>query len=349
MINIDFHLTGDAWSGMTMTGSLRLTDVVFQSADGALSGEPINVEMTLREPITFSLKNDLLEMKALDLFINGNRFALSGKMTNLNGLPRIDTQVTTENLKIEVLNASYPFLLNAFPEQVGFGGDFDMNVRLAGNQLDSTIEGRLDLTELMFSFADYFYKPPQEPLVMNFKARVNTTQILEAGGSFEMGRFQLGHYNFIEDVLNRLLAGAKNQKEKEKLLDDYRQLPHTFEKICGDLSYEDEQARISNIHIVNLSPDQSPGINAVLDGVVNFSDSSLDMKGEIIISEELTRRIIAIAPENTAYLSNGSIVLGFHHAGTIDSFSLEIFPRAIQLPQEQTPGPADSGTSGDGL
>jgi hypothetical protein len=331
LINIGYHLNGDAWSGMTLTGGLRLGDVVLQSADGALSGEPINMEMTLREPITLSLKNDLLEMKALDLSINGNRFALSGKMTNLNELPRVDTRVTTENLKIEDMNASYPFLLKTFPEQISFGGDFDMDVRLAGNQKDSTIEGRMDLTELTFRFADFFYKPPREPLTMDFKARVSTTRILEAGGKFEMGRFELGHYNFIEDVLKRLLAGAANQKEKEKLLDRYRRLPHAFEKISGDIAYKDDHAMINNIRIVNLAPEKQPGIDAVLNGTVNFSDGSLGIKGDIIISEELSRRILDIAPGNALYLCNGSIVLGFLHTGTIEKFNLEIFPAGIQL------------------
>ncbi|MEW6076966.1 MAG: DUF748 domain-containing protein [Thermodesulfobacteriota bacterium] len=337
LINIGYHLNGDAWSGMALTGGLQLSEVVLQSADGAMSGEPINMDMTLREPITLSLKNDLLEMKGLDLCINGNRFSLSGKMTNLNGLPRVDTRVFTEDLKIETMNASYPFLLRAFPEQVSFGGDLDMDVRLAGNQTDATIEGRMDLTDLTFRFADYFFKPPQEPLTMDFKARVNTSQILEAGGKFEMGRFELGHYNFIEDILNRLLANAANQKEKEKLLECYRHLPHAFEKITGELSYKDDQARISDIRIVNLAPEKRPGIDAVLNGMVNFSDNSLNIKGEIIISEELSRRILDIAPGSALYLSNGSIVLGFLHTGTIDKFDLEIFPAGIQLAQGETP------------
>jgi len=335
-INIDFHLDGDAWSGMTMTGSLRLTDVVFQSADGVLSGEPINLKMFLREPITLCIKDDLLEMKALDMDINGNRFTLSGKMTNLKELSRVDIQLATESMEVGVLTSAYPFILNAFPEQVDLDGCFDMGVHLAGSQLDSTLEGRMDLTELAIGFAEYFHKPAQEPLVMEFTARVNTSELIESAGTFEVENFQLGHYNFIEDVLNRLLANATDPVEKQKLLDSYHRLPHTIEKVSGTVTYENNLARINDIHITNLRPVPEPGVNAVLDGMVDFTDNSLDIKGDIIISEELSRRIIAIAPDNSPYLSNGSIVVGFQHTGTIDKFSLEIFPQGIRLGQQET-------------
>lgn len=334
LINIDFHIIGDAWSGMTMTGNLRLTGVVFQSVDGIVSGQPINLEMFLREPIVVCVKDDVIAMSALDMMINDNRFTLSGKMTSLKGLSQVDVQLATEGMNIDVLTSAYPFILNTFPDQVNLGGSFDMGVRLAGSQLDAALEGRLDLTELEIGFADYFRKPPREPLVMEFMARVNTNEVIEAAGAFKMENFLLGHYNFIEDVLNRLLDGATDQTKKQELLACYQRLPHTIEKISGKTTYAADVVRINDIHIVNLKPDQAEGIDAVLDGVVDFNDSSLDIKGDIIISKELSSRIIAIAPDNTAYLSNGSIVIGFHHTGTIDKFDLEIFPKGIRLPQE---------------
>jgi len=212
-----------------------------------------------------------------------------------------------------------------------------MNVRLTGNQLDATLTGGMDLTGMTFTFADYFYKPGQAPMKMDFSARVNTRELMAATGRFEMGNFELGHYNFIEDVLMRLLANATDQAAKEKLLARYRQLPQTMEKISGNVSYKDNRARVTDINIINLRPEPAPGLDAVLDGVVNFSDNTLDMKGDIIISKELSRAVIAIAPENAAYLCEGSIVIGFQHTGTIDNFSLEIFPRAIRLPAAKTP------------
>jgi hypothetical protein len=332
LININFHLNGDAWSGMTMAGDLSLTDVVFQSVDGALSGEPLNMNMILTEPITLSYRDDLLRMGALDLIINGNRFSLTGELTNLKGLTRADLRMVTGDLDIEVVKAAYPFLLDALPDQADFSGFFDMNVRLTGNQLDSTIAGCMDLTGMTFTFDDYFYKPLQAPMKMDFSARVSTSELKEACGRFEMGDFKLGHYNFIEDVLIRLLKNAADQAAKEKLLARYHQLPHTMETISGNVAYENNQARITDINIVNLRPEPEAGLDAVLDGVVDFSDSTLDIKGDIIISEELSRSIVAIAPENTAYLCDGSIVIGFQHTGTIDHFNLEIFPRAIRLP-----------------
>jgi hypothetical protein len=337
LIDINFHLNGDAWSGMTMTGDLGLSGVVFQSADGALSGEPLNTKMILKEPITLSYRDDLLQMGALDLIINGNRFSLSGELTNLKGLSRADLRLTTGDLDIGVVKAAYPFLLEALPPQADFSGLFGMNVRLTGNQLDATLTGGMDLTGMTFTFADYFYKPGQAPMKMDFSARVNTRELMAATGRFEMGNFELGHYNFIEDVLMRLLANATDQAAKEKLLARYRQLPQTMEKISGNVSYKDNRARVTDINIINLRPEPAPGLDAVLDGVVNFSDNTLDMKGDIIISKELSRAVIAIAPENAAYLCEGSIVIGFQHTGTIDNFSLEIFPRAIRLPAAKTP------------
>jgi len=336
LINIDFHLNGDAWSGMIMTGNLDLTDVVFQSRDGVLSGEPVNLGMSLREPIIVCLKEDVIAMSALDMMINGNRFTLSGKMTNLKGLSQIDVRLTTQEMNIDVLASAYPFILNAFPDQIKLGGSFETGVHLAGNQLDAALEGHLDLTKLEVGFADYFHKPPLAPLAMEFTARVNTSELIEGAGSFKMENFLLGHYNFIEDVLNRLLAGSRDKTEKQELLARYHRLPHAIEKISGKITYKDDIARITDIQIVNLKPDQAEGIDAVLDGLVDFGDGSLDIKGDIIISKELSRRVIAVAPENAAYLSNGSIVVGFQHTGTIDNFSLEIFPRSIRLPPKET-------------
>lgn len=333
-ININFHLDGDAWSGMTMTGDLSLSDVVFRSADGKSSGDPLNVKMILKEPITLSYADDRMKMGGLDLLINGNRFSLSGELTNLRGLPQADLRLETGDLDIDVVKATYPFLLDALPDQVDFSGFFDMNVRLTGNQLDSTITGNMDLTGMTYTFADYFYKPRQAPMKMNFSARASTSELKSGCGHFEIGDFQLGHYNFVQDVLAQLLAKADNQTEKEKLLARYRQLPHTMEKISGDIFYQDNLARMNDIHIVNLRPEPEPGLDAVLDGVVDFTDNALDIKGDIIISEELSRAVIDIAPENTRYLCGDAIVIGFHHTGTIDDFSLEIFPRAIRLPAE---------------
>ena len=337
MIDINFHLDGDAWSGMTMAGSLNLDGVVFQSADGALSGEPLSAAIVLKEPITLSYRDDRLKMGALDLVINGNRFSLSGELTNLKGLTRADLQLTTGDLDIEVVKAAYPFLLEALPSQAGFSGLFGMNVSLTGNQLDATLAGGMDLTGMTFTFADYFYKPLQTPMKMDFSARVSTSELKEAAGRFEMGNFELGHYNFIEDVLTRLLANASAQPEKETLLARYRKMPQLIEKISGNVSYKEDLVRITDINIVNLRPAPAAGLDVVLDGVVDFSDSSLDIKGDIIISKELSQAIITVAPENTAYLCEGSIVISFHHTGTIDNFSLEIFPRAIRLPAEETP------------
>ena len=337
LIDINFHLDGDAWSGMTMAGDLSLTGVVFQSVDGALSGEPLNANIVLKEPITLSYRDDLLKMGALDLVINGNRFSLSGELTNLKGLTRADLQLTTGDLDIGVVKTAYPFLLEALPPQAEFSGLFGMSVNLTGNQLDATLSGGMDLTGMTFTFADYFYKPLQAPMKMNFSARVNTRELMAAAGRFEMGNFELGHYNFIEDVLARLLANATDPAGKEKLLARYRRLPQTMEKISGNVSYKDDRVRITDINIVNLRPEEAPGLDAVLDGVVDFSDSSLDIKGDIIIARELSRAVIALAPENAAYLCEGSIVVGFQHTGTIDNFNLEIFPRAIRLPAEKTP------------
>jgi hypothetical protein len=293
--------------------------------------------MFLREPIVVCVKDDVIAMSALDMMINDNRFTLSGKMTNLKGLSQVDVQLATKDMNIAVLTSAYPFILNTFPEQVNLEGRFDMGVHLAGTQLDAALEGRLDLTELEIGFTDYFRKPPREPLVVAFTARANTSELMEGAGTFEMENFLLGHYNFIEDVLSRLLAGAADQTKKQELLACYHQLPHTMEKISGKVTYKENQARITDIHIVNLKAEQAGGLNAVLDGLFDFSDNSLNIKGDIIISEELSRRVIAIAPDNAAYLSNGSIVIGFQHTGTIDKFDLEIFPGGIRLPREDPP------------
>ncbi len=337
LINIDFHLKGDAWSGMIMTGCLSLTDVIFRSAAGDLSGEPINLGMCLREPITLCLKDDLMEMKALDMIINDNQFTISGRMNDLKDLPRVDVQLITGDMDINVLTSAYPFILRAMPAELVLGGFFDMNVHLAGNQLDSALNGSLDLTGLSVDFADYFRKPADEPLSMDFTARVNTSELIESAGTFEMENFLLGHYNFIEDVLTRLLADTADTDEKRQLLADYHGLPHKIEKISGKVAYKDNRVRISDIKIVHMGPEGAAGIDAVVNGMVDFTDRSLDIKGAIIISEKLSRRIIAVSPKTAAFLSAETIVLGFEHTGTIDDFNLEIFPAGIRMPQTTPP------------
>ena len=337
LINVDFHITGDAWSGMTMTGGLRLSEVVFRSGDGTVSGQPISLGIYLREPIVVCLRDDIIAMSALDMMINDNRFTLSGKLTNLKGLSQVNARLETNGMNVDVLTSAYPFILNSFPDLIRLGGNFSMDVNLAGSQLDALLEGRLDLTGLEIGFADYFRKPSQAPLSMTFTARANTSELVEGAGSFKMENFLLGHYNFIEDVLKRLLADAVDQKGKEALLARYRRLPHTIEKISGNAAYQADRARITDIRIVNLKPEAAPGLNAVLNGTVDFSDGSLDIKGDIIISPGLSRRIVALAPGTASYLSNGAIVIGFQHTGTIDDFDLEIFPRAIRLPAGTAP------------
>ncbi len=328
-VNLDFHLTGDAWSGMTMTGRLRLEDLVFRSTERELRGAPLKVDIGLKQPLVLSLENDRLAMPLLEMVVNGNSFYISGDARELRGLSEASLEVVTGDVDLDVIQSIYPFFTDSLPEQLELGGHLDMNVRLAGNQSRARVTGQLDLTELRFGFGDYFFKPPRQQLVMNVDSLVSTAGIIKGRGTFTVERCLLGNYNFIEDLLSRLLPETGKTALKQQILADYGRLPHMFDAVEGTISYAEERVLLERIQLSNLAPRNLPGIDGVLEGYLDTGDQTVNVSGQIRMLEDLTRRVVAIDPGVERFVEDQHLLLGFQHTGKLQDLTLEIFQKDV--------------------
>ena len=329
-LDVDFHLTGDAWSGLTMTGRVGLDNLVFCSVDQPLTGAPIAVEIHLRQPVVLCLKRDRLAIPLVEMIVNGNAFHLAGEATNLKELAQARLEVSTGDVDIDVIQSIYPFFIASFPEELDLSGHFDMNVRLEGNQLRSRVSGQMDLSELTFAYGDFFFKPVQEKLVMTVDGLVNTSGLIKGQGDFVVEDCLLGHYNFVGDVLSRLLADAVDTPIKRRLLAEYSRLPHQFDAVEGIIRYADNRVAFDRIILTNLGPVGAPGIDGMLRGGGNTKDQVVDIQGRITMPPALSRRILAADPEAGRYLEKDTLVLGFQHTGRLENLSVEVFQESLR-------------------
>ncbi len=328
-MNVDYHMTGNFWSGVTLSGSMGFSNVVLQSTDGFTQGEPIDVRINLNKPMRLSLKKGRLDIPELEMMFNGNKFLVSGKVDNVEKMPEADLHIRTGDVDIDVINAVYPFITESLPEELSLNGHYAMDFHLSGTQLASRVKGKMDLTKFSFGLGEFFQKPPQIPFLMDFSGIVNAGEVVEVTSTFAVESCLVGEYNFIEDIITTLLKETKNRELRRRLLETYSPLPHQFTSVAGTARLKGDQLFLNNVRMNHLHTRKAPGVDVVFDGVVDFADETIDIKGNVTLSTELTRKMLMADPATSRYLTGKQIVFGFQQAGALDNIRLTILSEPV--------------------
>lgn len=283
-MSVNYHVSGDLWSGLKMKGDISMNNVILSTEDGKIKSIPFHTDLSSGHQMTISAKDKTASIEKGYFHLNKTALYINGTVKNYSENPELDMKVSSPAIDFDDIKKIHPFQEAYLPEGMTYSGFCAADMHVKGDMCQTDIEGKLDLTDTVFEIPGLCSKKEPSRQILTFKAKAfPETKTFIAEGTIKFETLSLSAPDIINRMNKEFRRHLKSKVENVSITHLNGDTPITIETLDGKITYGEEIVTLIDIQLTNCYQDNIEGIDAIVNGTIHITDEVLDITGEMIL------------------------------------------------------------------
>ena len=332
-LSVNYHVHGNAWSGLSMKGHSRIDGIVLRSEQHNRQSIPFNVGLFIDDQAVFSFKDDRLEFSGTRIQLNTSSLFINGDITRLSQSPRMDLKIVSPGIDLDDIKRIHPFYEDYLPDHLSCTGLAGVNLHLSGDQSKIHIKGEMDFTRAAVSVQDFFLKKQDQRHLMTFEATTfPETRTFEGSGRMHTGTIEVFSPAFFHRLLTQLNRVVPDvDMNSVNIADD--ETPVIADSLEGNVRFTDTKLFFSEIRLTNCRRKEGRGLDAVMGGEVDLANHTIHAQGRIILPAGVFKNdsLSFPLPTNTTIDESGRLQVPVTISGYLDAPKVTFNDKTVDM------------------